>query len=71
MSCRSAKPPSWGLNHKTSNMFERKFEELIAELDSATAQKLRELYATATNLQRLELIGIVAEHLDTEVVIGK
>jgi hypothetical protein len=52
-------------------MFERKFEELIAELDSATAQKLRELYATATNLQRLELIGIVAEHLDTEVVIGK
>jgi hypothetical protein len=52
-------------------MFERKFEELVAELDSATAQKLRELYATATNLQRLELIGIVAEHLDTEVVIGK
>ncbi len=52
-------------------MFERKFEELIAELDSATAQKLRELYATATNLQRLELIGIVADHLDTELVIGK
>jgi hypothetical protein len=52
-------------------MFERKFEELIAELDSATAKKLRELYATATNLQRLELIGIVADHLDTELVIGK
>lgn len=52
-------------------MFERKFEELIAELDSATAQKLRELYATATNLQRLELIGIVSDHLDTEVIIGK
>lgn len=52
-------------------MFERKFEELIAELDSTTAQKLRELYATATNLQRLELIGIVADHLDTELVIGK
>jgi hypothetical protein len=52
-------------------MFERKFEELISELDSATAQKLRELYATATNLQRLELIGIVADHLDTELVIGK
>jgi len=52
-------------------MFQRKFEELIAELDSATAQKLRELYATATNLQRLELIGIVAEHLNTDVVIGK
>jgi hypothetical protein len=52
-------------------MFERKFEELIAELDSATAQQLRELYATATNLQRLELIGTIAEHLDTEVIIGK
>ena len=52
-------------------MFERKFEELIAELDSVTAQQLRELYATATNLQRLELIGVVADHLDTEVIIGK
>jgi hypothetical protein len=52
-------------------MFERKFEELIAELDSATAQKLRELYATATNLQRLELIGEVADYLETEVIIGK
>ena len=52
-------------------MFERKFNELIAELDSVTAQALRELYATATNLQRLELIGIVADHLDTEVIIGK
>jgi hypothetical protein len=52
-------------------MFERKFEELIAELDSDTAQALRELYATATNLQRIELIGIVAESLGTEVIIGK
>jgi hypothetical protein len=54
-----------------SNMFERKFEELIAELDSATAQALRELYATATNLQKLELIVAVADHLETEVIIGK
>jgi hypothetical protein len=52
-------------------MFERKFEELIAELDLATAQALRELYKTATNLQRLELIGVVAEHLDKDVIIGK
>lgn len=52
-------------------MFERKFEELIAELDSATAQALRELYRTATNLQKLELIGVVAEHLDKDVIIGK
>jgi len=52
-------------------MFERKFEELISELDSATAQGLRELYKTATNLQKLELIGAVADHLDTEVIIGK
>lgn len=52
-------------------MFERKFEELIAELDSATAQAMRELYATATNLQKLELIGAVADYLEAEVIIGK
>ena len=52
-------------------MFERKFEELIAELDSATAQALRELYKTATNLQKLELIGEVSYQLDIEVIIGK
>jgi hypothetical protein len=52
-------------------MFERKFEELIAELDSATAQAMRELYAGATNLQKIELIGAVADYLEAEVIIGK
>jgi len=46
-------------------MFEKKFNDLISQLDEKKQLQFKALYNSATNLQRLELIAILEQYFET------
>lgn len=45
-------------------MFEKRFNDLISRLDTTKQEQFKALYNSATNLQRLELIGILETYFN-------
>jgi len=46
-------------------MLEKKFNDLICQLDVTKQKQFKALYNSATNLQKLELIAILEQYLET------